>query len=370
MFGEHVSRHLSAYCHGELAPAESRRVSEHLLRCTRCRREYDEVRLGADLARRLGPAEAPDDLWRDIAAAIDGTGVSAARPDPRGVRASRDWRGLVVKVAAAACVVLAAGLTWLGLERRAAAPAIPPPPSLAVASLGGMPLVDSSPVTATGRLPEGSWLVTDASSRAEIRLRDIGAVHVEPNSRVRLVETARDAQRLELARGRVSATVIAPPRLFFIDTPTATAVDLGCAYTLEVDDLGATILRVTAGWVALAMAGGETEVPAGAVCRTLPEGRTGTPYFEDASPALRAAVDLYDTTSDATALPVVLREARARDTLTLWNLLPRVDRKQRELLYVRMVRLTRPCPGVTLERVVALDADALARLRSQLQADW
>jgi hypothetical protein len=36
----------------------------------------------------------------------------------------------------------------------------------------------------------------------------------------------------------------APPRLFFVDTPSAVAADLGCSYTLEVKDDGAGVLRV------------------------------------------------------------------------------------------------------------------------------
>ena len=36
----------------------------------------------------------------------------------------------------------------------------------------------------------------------------------------------------------MSARIWAPPRLFYVNTPSAVAEDLGCAYTLEVDDLG------------------------------------------------------------------------------------------------------------------------------------
>ena len=39
---------------------------------------------------------------------------------------------------------------------------------------------------------------------------------------------------LRLAHGRLSARVTAPPRLFVVDTPAATAIDLGCAYDLAV----------------------------------------------------------------------------------------------------------------------------------------
>jgi hypothetical protein len=168
----------------------------------------------------------------------------------------------------------------------------------------------------------------------------------------------------------VSARVIAPPRLFMIDTPSATAVDLGCAYTLEVDDLGASILRVTSGWVALAINGHEIEVPAGAVCRTVPGRGQGTPYFEDASPALRSGVDYFDATADPAVLGVIVNEARRRDTLTLWNLLHRVDLEWRGRICDRMVVLSPPPQGVTRDAVLALDSAALERWYDEIEYGW
>ena len=71
----------------------------------------------------------------------------------------------------------------------------------------------------------------------------------------------------------------APPRLFFVDTPAGVAADLGCAYTLEVDDHGDGLLHVTSGWVALQLKDRESMVPAGASCATRPGVGPGTPFF-------------------------------------------------------------------------------------------
>jgi hypothetical protein len=371
MFGTHVSNHLSAYCSGELPQGEMRRVSEHLLKCVQCRREYDAVRFGVAVGRTLSPAKAPDDLWTTIEGALErgeGSRAPASSWDRlRGYVA----RPVAIRVGAVAAAVIAAfGLVWVLREPNAQRPTVPTVPSLRVESTAGTPLVDSSPLGAIGALPEGSWLITDDRSRATIQLADIGTVDVESNSRVRLVDTDVALQRLELVEGRVSAHVLAPPRLFVIDTPSATAVDLGCAYTLEVDDLGASILRVTSGWVALAIGGHEIEVPAGAVCRSVPGRGQGMPYFEDASPAFRSAVDYFDVTSDASALDVVLREARARDTLTLWNLLRRVDGSVRARVYARLAALSPPPEGVTRERALALDEAALDRWYDEIEYSW
>jgi hypothetical protein len=50
--------------------------------------------------------------------------------------------------------------------------------------------------------------------------------------------------RLALDHGAIEARIWAPPRLFFVETPSARAVDLGCVYTLEVDRAGAGRLSV------------------------------------------------------------------------------------------------------------------------------
>src|SRR6266513_777161 len=58
--------------------------------------------------------------------------------------------------------------------------------------------------------------------------------------------------------------------------------DLGCVYTLHVDDSGAGLLRTTMGWVGFKLNGQESFIPAGAVCKTRPKIGPGTPYMEDA----------------------------------------------------------------------------------------
>ena len=53
MFSKHVTKELSAYCHGEVAPDESRQIAEHLIGCNRCRAQFEEIKLGVKLAEHL-----------------------------------------------------------------------------------------------------------------------------------------------------------------------------------------------------------------------------------------------------------------------------------------------------------------------------
>ena len=188
---------------------------------------------------QLPLVQAPDKIWKSIEAALD------AEP----VRPKRFWLAWAL---AAASVAVVAAISWYVT--------VPSSPAWPVSRLEGSASVDQIKV--------GEWLQTDGSSRARITVGDIGVVDVEPNTRVRLVAASSTEHRLTLARGEISAVVTAPPRLFLVDTPASTAVDLGCAYKIKTDESGDGVLRVTSGWVSLEWKGRESLVPAGADCRT------------------------------------------------------------------------------------------------------
>jgi hypothetical protein len=369
MFSKHVSSLTSAYYHDELLPEQSRQVAEHLISCPRCRSEFEEIKFGAKLAAQLPLLPAPDSLWCEIEIALDRNG----RQEP-----SRDrWRFIPFvtqprfALAAAASIVLVVAAFAAFLMHHA-----PKKTSSTwdVARLDGTPRIGSALVSDKGKLAVGQWLETDGSSRAKINVGGIGQVEIDPNTRVRLIETNPTEHRLELARGRLSAFISAPPKLFFVNTPSAVAEDLGCAYTLEVDDDGNGLLRVTFGWVALHLKDRESVVPAGAACATRPGIGPGTPYFEDASQVFRAALAKLDfepneTESKTPALGTVLHDARPRDTMTLWYLLSRVDENDRERVYERMAVLVPPPEGVTRDGILKLNQDMLSLWREKIDSE-
>jgi hypothetical protein len=226
-------------------------------------------------------------------------------------------------------------------------------------------------ITEHGKIEVGDWLQTDGSSRARVTVSDIGTIDVAPNTRVRMVASRPGEQRLRLARGEISASVSAPPRLFFVDTPASTAVDLGCAYTMKADEDGNGLLSVTLGWVSLEWENRESLVPAGASCRTRPKAGPGTPYFDDASQKFRDALSDFDLNREAqAALDVLLAEARVRDTLTLWHLLSRVEGAKRQRVYNRMVDLVPLPKGVSPDRALQLDPETLKLWREELAWKW
>jgi hypothetical protein len=345
-------------------------VAEHLIRCRRCRREFEEIKFGARLAAHLPVIESPDSLWRGIEIALDGDGRAMLARERRRIIPFLVQPRLAVASLALVVLAIVFAAFWMRHDLKIMEP------FWNVARLDGAPRIGSELIGDSAKLGVGQWLETDTNSRAQIIVSDIGQVEVDQNSRVRLVETKPTEHRLELAEGRLSARISAPPKLFFVDTPSGVAEDLGCAYTLEVDKAGNSLLRVTTGWVSLQLKDRESVVPAGAACVTKPGIGPGTPYFEDASETFRAALAKVDFDhaslegGKVKPLEIVLSSARVRDTLTLWNLLPRVSGAERDEVYTRLAALVPPPNGVTREGVLQLNQQMLDAWKEKIESRW
>jgi hypothetical protein len=313
---------------------------------------HELLAAAAKLPKRIEP---PRDLWPGIEARIAGT-MPGREEGSWGKRWAR-W--LPIPLAAAALLAL-----WL-VGRRGT---IQPERAWEVTRVAGVPRVGATPVGAAGALHAGDWLETDDSSRAIILVGDIGLVEVKPGTRIRLVRSRPDDHRLALARGAIYAKVDAPPRLFFVETPAGTAVDLGCAYSLAVDSSGNGLIHVTGGYVEFDWSGRRSIVPLGFLAAAKPGFGPGTPYAEDGPEALRrelAALDFGDGGADAVRR--ALAAARAEDAVSLWHLLARVDPPLRAIVYDRLAGLVPPPHGVMRDAALRLDPGTLERYWSAIR---
>jgi ferric-dicitrate binding protein FerR (iron transport regulator) len=337
MFRKHVVRHLSEYNDDELSAAGRLRVEAHLRTCSKCRAALEEIRFGSRLASSLSLSAAPDLDWSELPAPI---------------------RRRFLPAAVLATVVF--GTVLLVFWSRTHIPAMT---SWEVTGLPGK-----------SQLQPGEVLQTDSSTEAQVKIANIGQLLIDPNTRIRLLVTQPDQHRIALERGKLEATTWAPPRLFFMETPSATAVDLGCRYTMEVQDDGSSLLHVILGLVALDRNGGETIVPAGAFCRTHRGNGPGTPYFEDSSALFQSALEKVDSLREGpernAQLESVIRESHARDGLSLWYLLPRLDSQARGRVYDRLAQWFPPPPEVTRDGIVALDAKMLGAWKRVVSQLW
>ena len=337
MFG-HVTKNLTAYHHGELSEAQRRRMEAHTAKCSRCRAELEQVGFAVKMAGSLFPPSA-----------------RTRRPTRRESRvATLFGTGGVRFAVVAAAVVLTISLYAWRQSR--------------------LPFWEVNFANKVSRLRVGEWFETTAASDAIVRITDVGEIRVEPNSRMRILESRPQEQRMELQKGTIKAQVWAPPRLFFVETPSATAIDLGCAYTLNVDEAGNGLLRVTLGAVQLESAGRSSVVLLGWSAKTRRAAGPGTPFLVESPAAIQQALDVIDFGRDpaakASAVDLIVKEARDNDMVTLWHLLSRVDAGLRRKVYERMIALDSGPDGVTVEGILNLDPDMMNRWKSRLGLVW
>jgi hypothetical protein len=289
-------------------------------------------------------------------------GRTSASIQVRGRRVSRSRPWLA---AAAALIVVSAG-AWLAVSLRSR--------TWGVSRVTGSPVVEGRSISDRARLARGEWLETDNASRARVAVGSIGSVDVEPNTRLQLVATGGREHRMALDRGTIHARIWAPPKFFYVNTQAATAIDLGCAYTLQVDERGTGLLKVTHGWVGFERDGRDTYVPENAVCVTRADKGPGTPRYEDAPSGYGEALMLIDFGDPqdprrGAAFDLVLSTARRRDAISLWHLLTRGSPEERTRVYDRLAALAPPPADVTREAILAGNRAALDRWWDALGVD-
>lgn len=346
------SEKLHDYVDGELAPEDASALEAHLAGCADCRHALASLCALRSATSALDREVAPTrDLWAGIATQIHAGSQRGQTAGAEVIAFPTVSRRLLPRLLVQAGVAASIAVLFVVAQRN-----LPPNGGWTVASVEGAPRIGTRAISGSGQIYRGQWLETDEASRAKVEVGSIGYVNVEPNSRLQLVNTSATDHRVELARGEMHALIWAPPRIFFVNTPSATAIDLGCAYDLKVDDKGAGTLRVTSGYVALEHDGRESIIPSGLECRTRSGRGPGTPY-DPAAPALfRQALDRFDfgaSSDQLAALDDVLAQARGDDYVTLWHLLTRVPMARRGAVFDALAKNHPPPEGVTRAGIVA-----------------
>lgn len=421
MSQKHYKKELNLFVDRELPKERQQEIAEHLMQCVDCRSVHDRIKLGTSLANQLDRYDAPARIWNKIENELNGQ----RSPQVSLMPAMRF--GLPNLVGYAVGLLVVAGLVslvYFALFRKdvnearkdvnppiqvenvnspmpeiAAVPVSPPMisgdsnsntlpasansaeqpvvqspdlaslPSWQVETLSGTPKVGDA--SDAKRLAVGEFLETDAASRARITVANIGNVEIQPNSRVKLVGTNAKEHRLSLEHGILQAQISAPPRLFIVDTPSAVAVDLGCAYKLEVDKKGNSYLHVTSGFVALERDGRESIVPAGAMCITKRGLGLGTPFSADTTDKFKAALERFDFSNGGSrSVQAMLDNRGFYDMISLWHLLSRVQKADREKVFDALADYVKPPSDVTREGILTLDKQMLTAWRAEVEKVW
>src|SRR5258708_1170074 len=121
----------------------------------------------------------------------------AYRPSRQFRHPRRRWP---IAIGIAAAVTVVAGAAWIWLASR------PTGPSWQVVALNGPQKQQS--------FSRGGTVETNATSRLRLDLESFGQVELEPNTRLKLLVTKQDEQRMSLAHGKIHALTWAPAGQF------------------------------------------------------------------------------------------------------------------------------------------------------------
>ncbi|HTF90191.1 MAG TPA: hypothetical protein VK843_17380 [Planctomycetota bacterium] len=206
----------------------------------------------------------------------------------------------------------------------------------------------------------------------QIDLKEYGTVQVHEGAVVSVIRLTDEKIHLRLERGTIDAriTLAARPRLFQVETPATTCVDLGCHYTLSVEADGSTFVHVDLGEVAFVEGGRETWIPKDASCRAWPSRGSGTPRWDDARPELIAAIEALDRAkpgeSSAAAAALIRTCDQKRDALSLWHLTNESDRAVADAAWKKLIELIGVPEGVDDARA----AEAAESWKRHLESSW
>ncbi|MFI5144516.1 MAG: FecR domain-containing protein, partial [Ignavibacteria bacterium] len=243
-------------------------------------------------------------------------------------------------------------------------------PTWKVTRTMGITLLASNILDKSGLIQEGEELETKDSSGAVIEIDSLGTVTLEPNTKIKFIKSDSSEKRISVLYGSVHAKINAKPKTFFVETKSATAIDLGCAYNLTVDSGGNAMLYVDSGSVILTSNGRESLVPAGKYCMAKSGIGPGTPYRQNASKEFKDALLSYDFGNGGSeAVNTLLKHAKKSDAVTLINMLPRIEGASKGKVYDRLKLIAPPPADFSYDSIPNMNMDDLHEWIEKLQKE-
>jgi hypothetical protein len=361
------------YIEGTLPSGQKEVFDYHMQNCSACRKEYEETVKLLEMVNTLPADVTPaHDLWSNIENRISKRKGKIFNIENQPLSSGYSENGNYDKknryfkyaaISLIAAMLLVALLPSLFLDKDSPILNKVMAPYWKVTSIKGITIVASNVIGSTDSLKPGDWLETKDSSQAILEVPGLGKVTIEPNTKIQLVRSDTSEHRIALEYGTINADIISKPRTFFVDSRSATAIDLGCSYTYTVQQNGDGVLYVKEGTVALESHGRESIVPAGKFCLAKTGIGPGTPFRENTSAALKDALMKYDFEKGGEKeVDIILKNSTKGDVVTLMNMLQRVDDNSKTKVYMVITNYA-PAP----KNVVR---DSIPRLNNNELHEW
>jgi hypothetical protein len=217
-------------------------------------------------------------------------------------------------------------------------------------------------------LNENEIVETNSITRLEIQIPDLGSVFVDPDSKIERMGVSK----IRLLRGSILAMKDGAKDFLSIEVPGAEIKDyfLGGQLKLSLTDPKVSILEVIDGWTSIKKDNLETLVLSKHFCKIIADSGVGLPYHSASSKEFVEAVNDYgfkNPGSEETLISVLTR-AEVSNSVTLWNLMKRVTRKQRDMVVYTIIGLLGDQPqGITDDGLKTLDSQMLQKLIEEIE---
>lgn len=217
-------------------------------------------------------------------------------------------------------------------------------------------------------LHEKDSFETDELTKSEIIIPEIGSLFLEPNTKIERL----NAYKVRLLSGVILKSEAASTKDLNIEVFGANINDfiLGSSYRLSIQDSSTSFIEVTNGWVSLKKDNVESLILPYHNCKIKTDKGTGLPYHINSSNNFVKAIEEYCfiKPGDEEALINILTNAEVLNCVTLWNMLYRVNRKQRDMVIYTIYGLLGNAPeGVTEEGLKTLNPEMLHKLLEEIE---
>jgi len=217
-------------------------------------------------------------------------------------------------------------------------------------------------------LAENEMLETNSITRLQIQIPNLGSIFIEPESKIERLKS----NKIRLLQGAILSMKNGAKEFLSIDVPGAEIKDyfLGGQFRLDLAEPKVSILEVIDGWVLVEKDNLETLVLPNHFCKIMADSGVGLPYHNGSSNELINAINDYCFTRPGNEedLISILTKADVSNSVTLWNLMKRVTRKQRDMvIYTIFGLLGDPPQGVTDEGLRTLNPEMLQKLIEEIE---
>ena len=123
-----------------------------------------------------------------------------------------------------------------------------------------------------------------------------------------------------------------------------------------MDEEENSLIKPISGWIRVQSAEGESILSRNYELKIINGKGMGVPYSTDADPAYVTLLDEYLFNGKRlNVLSIVISKSPAKNALTLWNLLKRVDESHRVLVYNKLAELVSPSSSTNQNGLLNLD---------------